>query len=191
MSGNTLSGGGGGGSATGDIVADSLNVIGNTIIGDSSTDTCIVNAQTTFNNNTTFGNASTDSSTFVANVFTQSNLTVGVSSTNKLACQAQATFFNGQRFTASQNYFRMDYKTGNTNSSGNVTFTSPASLFASLPVATVSCVVNDANMRPCWFTSATYNLTTEVATFIARVVDTSNTPVVGAQVNCIMIGPAV
>jgi hypothetical protein len=116
---------------------------------------------------------------------TNGNTTLGFSSANTLTCTAKAIFENGLKFAAAQTHFKIHTDTANT-ASGEVTFTTPLNMFTALPTATVSTIVNNTQMRVCWIKTATY--AAGVATFVCRVVDTSNGTVSGVPVNIHCIG---
>lgn len=73
-----------------------------------------------------------------------------------------------------------------TTTSGNATFTI-SGVFTAQPVITVSVVINEVNMRPCWITTTSYSAGT--VTFTVRAVDTSNAAVPnGTTIYYIAIG---
>jgi hypothetical protein len=113
------------------------------------------------------------------------NATIGIGSVNTLTCNAKAYLVNGMKFAAAQSFFKIHTDTANT-ASGEVTFTTPLNMFTALPNATVSTIVNQTQMRICWIRTATY--ASGVATFVCRVVDTSNATVSGVPVNIHCIG---
>lgn len=122
-----------------------------------------------------------------ANLTVSGNTILGDASTDTLTCNAQSQFLGGIRYRNTGTYDRIYTATGSTTS-GQRTFTTPAFMFSSLPIATVSCIVDDLNMRICWIRTATYSSTTGIATFVCRVVATDNSTVSGVPVNIICIG---
>lgn len=151
------------------ITTANLTVLDNTILGNISTDTLTVNATSAFN----------------ANITANNSMVIGTSNVNVLTCNAKSEFYGGIRFRSSQTYDKIYSATG-TTTSGQRTFTTPSGMFTSLPTATVSCIVDDLNMRICWIRTATFSA--GVATFVCRVVATDNSTVSGVPVNIICIG---
>ncbi len=125
------------------------------------------NRTVTYSSSTNFINASK----IKANTITTNNLNIE----------------NGIKFINQNTFFKIHYDTQPTTG-GNATFTI-IGVFTQLPSTTVSVVITQTSMRPCWIYTQTYDTLTQTVTIVARAVDTTNSAVPnGTLINLIACG---